>query len=389
MLSSNYVITDNYGTRVSSRGRLSGGYVMGIHSRVVHRTSVLAQLDDYCLVRVNNKDGHIILCFVYFSPKCSVDFLGILQHIKAYGNNFFIIGDMNARIGSFQNADCSDGSGYQRDTKDEHVNTRGRNLIKCLKGTDLKVMNGSTVSDKCGSYTFINSNGSSVIDLCIATNSVFHSSDFKVLDMVHSCHFPVHLSYYKKPVSEEKRIHKLRWNHNLSEAFVKDLDKHEELFGYPKSILEYIDNLRESCRKVGMIRNSKVNNTQVGGPKWFDKKCLAYKLMTQKCLCKYRKSNVSNKSRHREEYLGARRTYKNLCKAKRTKFYKTLERNLCNTKNSQEFYSAINYYRPRQIKTSNHEYVNPEQFRDFYATLFSDNTPTTDEQNDKVIECKE
>jgi len=33
--------------------------------------------------------------------------------------------------------------------------------------------------------------------------------------------------------------------------------------------------------------------------------------------------------------------------------------------------------------------VNPEQFRDFYATLFSDNTPITEQQSDKVIECKE
>jgi len=206
MLSSDYVLTDHYGTRVSSRGRLSGGYVMGIHSKVVHRTSVLAKLDDYCLVRVNNTDGHIILCFVYFSPKRSVDFLSILQHIKAYGNNFFIIGDMNARVGCFQNVDDSDVNGYQRETMDEHVNARGRNLIKCLRGTDLKIMNGSTMSDKCGSSTFVNSNGSSVIDLCIATNSVFHFSDLKVLDMVHSCHLPVHISYFRKPISEGKRM---------------------------------------------------------------------------------------------------------------------------------------------------------------------------------------
>jgi len=176
---------------------------------------------------------------------------------------------MNARIGCFENVDDSDVNEYQRETMNEHVNARG-NLIKCLRGTDLKIMNGSTMSDKCGLSTFVNSNGSSVIDLCIATNSVFHFSDLKVLDMVHSFHLPVHVSYFRKPISEGKRIHKLRWKDNLSEAFVKDLDKREELFGYPESILEYIDNIRESCRKVGMIRNSKVNNTQVGGPKWFD-----------------------------------------------------------------------------------------------------------------------
>jgi len=69
---------------------------------------------------------------VYFPPKLSVNFNDIIVKAKQYGSNIVIMGDMNARVGSFQNVGCG-----TRESRDKVINYRGRQLINSLGATSL------------------------------------------------------------------------------------------------------------------------------------------------------------------------------------------------------------------------------------------------------------
>jgi len=392
MLESDYVIIEQFGTRVSVKGRLCGGYVLGINSKVVSRTSLLCQTDEYCILRANSCNGHILFCFVYFSPKSNVNLLDLFRHLKSFGNNIVIIGDMNARIGRFQNYSNSRLNESRRESMDSTLNARDRRLIRILKDTDFRIINGSTVSDINGCFTFVNSNGSSVIDLCIATERISQCFDFQVLDLIHSCHLPILVSYYYKPKSEVNSVPVIRWDNNLKETFVNNLSKLEEINGYPENILEYIQQIKEACKNTGLVVK-RSNTMQIGGPKWFDKKCLYYRKVAQRNLRKFRRSTEIDRNKLRKLYIGSQRSYRNLCKAKRTRLYKTLESRMSDIKRTKEFYAALQYFRPRKSQTIQQEHVTPEKFRNFYSELFSndqnDDNDADLDLSDHVSECNE
>ncbi|CAG7723277.1 unnamed protein product [Allacma fusca] len=112
------------------------------------------------------------------------------------GECIFIIGDMNARVGEFNNniltplqnallKEC-------RKSSDLKVNTRGKGVTEKFLEHDLILLNGRSLSDYPAAMTYISPQGSSVIDLCWSnTVGSTHVHNFNVLDIPSSPHLPI------------------------------------------------------------------------------------------------------------------------------------------------------------------------------------------------------
>jgi len=105
------------------------------------------------------------------------------EHAKS--DDFIVIGDINARISDFQTKHSL--SNINRSSKDAHLNTKGREMIKCLEESNLYVVNGTSLSDPQGEYTFCSKLG----DLCMCTRNLSIQVDFSVLEKVDTEHHPI------------------------------------------------------------------------------------------------------------------------------------------------------------------------------------------------------
>jgi len=167
-LKNNFKITEQPATRTSDRGRFKGGYILGIAKNLEKNVNIMNQNNECITIKLEIGNLNNIVTFMYLSPAAN-SFKDTIKNFLDQHKNGIIIGDLNARVGHYQNYDISDlaNNNIKRESKDIKINSRGRELMKILNGTDFKILTGYTESDVEGEFTFCNTNGSSVIDLCI------------------------------------------------------------------------------------------------------------------------------------------------------------------------------------------------------------------------------
>ena len=191
------------------------------------------ELHEYIKV-INNKDENIlwlrikkectglksdlILGTVYMSPKDSnihkrdsaTETLDVLyEQMATFNENDPIIlgGDFNARIGNFtgrvtedldvlgtwegNHNDYDDGrekdiNKRERVSEDKKLNAQGCEFLDFCTGTDLCILNGRTIGDLSGKFTYIGRNGCSVVDFALASKEIRSQkiiTGFKVEDL--------------------------------------------------------------------------------------------------------------------------------------------------------------------------------------------------------------
>uniref|UniRef100_T1HDE0 Endonuclease/exonuclease/phosphatase domain-containing protein n=1 Tax=Rhodnius prolixus TaxID=13249 RepID=T1HDE0_RHOPR len=90
---------------------------------------------------------------------------------KFSGVNIFVGGDLNCRIGSANNGDefLFEGTTLEtyRFSRDAVINSRGEKLLEFLELNGLYVINGRSVSDSEGDFTYVGTRGRSVADLLL------------------------------------------------------------------------------------------------------------------------------------------------------------------------------------------------------------------------------
>jgi hypothetical protein len=221
LIQQNFKIYENFGHRIHAKGRCMGGYVLGIANDIFQYITILKIHSEYCIIKVVRDGTTIHICFLYISPNSNLTFEEAFQDINIDENHCIILGDMNARIGLYQTLDitvnCSQGS--TRPSKDKIVNTRGRHLIRYLNQHFLQVINGTTQSDSQGEFTFTNKNGSSVIDLCLASPAISSFLNLEVINVVESCHFPIKVELGVPSAKRSHIVNKIVWNPAEKEHF--------------------------------------------------------------------------------------------------------------------------------------------------------------------------
>lgn len=344
---------------------------MGVKKSLANICQNIVLKPETCTIEVKDRSRIIHFIFSYLSPKLTPSFEDEFT-VRDTSNEMVIMGDLNARVGSFS----PELFFITRNTKDNAVNGRGRSLISYLKTTDLVILNGCSKSDRNGEMTFVNRNGSSCIDLCLVSRSLFYSADFKVLDYNGSSHFPIMLSLNVCHTSNEHRaVNKVIWNSNKTEDFQDALYNH--LTYHPDSSISmcHLSNyIQQSLCDTKMIVTKMLGpEISLNGPPWFDNKCLQYKIAKNKALRNFRKHNKDSVEYGivKSLYLDKTRAYMSLLKAKKTKFFANVQTKLSNSKQASDFYKALNIYRPKYLNSSNEEHVTAECFADYFSKQFN------------------
>jgi hypothetical protein len=333
----NFKIYENFGHRIHAKGRCMGGYVLGIANGISQYTSVLKTHSEYCIIKFVRYGITIHICFVYISPNSNLTFQEAFDDIDIDENHCIILGDMNARIGPYQNVGImvNPTQDNTRPSKDKIVNTRGRNLVRYLNRNFVQVINGTTQSNDQGEFTFTNKNGSSVIDLCLTSPAISSFLDLAVINSVESCHFPIKVELGVPTAKRSHKVNKIVWNPNEEEHFNTLLCNSITTVGIEPTRVEdlnmFIISSADICK---MNKRRTLGDTHIiSHPRWFDEKCLEYKKKTNKCLRLFRNADNSNQESSICKYLDARRSYKNLREAKKNLYLSQLDSNLTNVKN--------------------------------------------------------
>lgn len=120
--------------------------------------------------------------------------------VEHFNKNLIIMGDLNGRIAAEQGIPDLDDSCNgvicfgSRKTKDSVINNKGRKILEMCENYGFIVLNGRTVGDGEGEFTFINARGASVIDLAMVSVNCLHLvRDFRVISRADSDHMPIEL----------------------------------------------------------------------------------------------------------------------------------------------------------------------------------------------------
>lgn len=203
----------------------------------------------------------LYVCFVYIPPSNSVYYLtheigyyevleSKIRKYQKYGK-VSVIGDTNARCG--QRSDIlqnphdynkyimsleqdDDASLYydlpKRFSMDKTVNPSGNKLLDICLCTDLKIVNGRIGDDAgVGSFTFMSSNGNSLIDYVLMPYDFFqYITDFVVHDL-YTCsnHVPIQVDIRvckqaPEPQIDDKFTDKLFWNDERNNEYRTMID---------------------------------------------------------------------------------------------------------------------------------------------------------------------
>ena len=224
--------------------RLCGGVALLIRRRCMSCvTRIDLEYDNCVLVKLSRTlTGLNTDCFligIYLPPEHSPYYSNtdiyngvsllescILDIIQLYGNvPLIIMGDLNARTGSHNvsedevpcnitetdSAIADTFEAYRRISDDEIVNDFGQYLLCVCEQFNLVILNGIVSSKMDGSYTYISHNGSSTIDYCIISGSIYDIAlSLKVGQKIDSKHMPVEVglrfdSFKKNNVKSKKK----------------------------------------------------------------------------------------------------------------------------------------------------------------------------------------
>lgn len=311
---------------------------MAVRNDISSKTRLIKLTQEFIHIQLVLDTFKVKFCFTYLSPSSLVPLENVFKDIDSHNEICFVIGNLNARVGSFQNPNYSDE--LERKSLDNKINKRGRDLCKILEEGDYVILNDSVLADRPGNITFCNRNGSSVIDLCIVSSKMTNYVDLKVLDCEGSAHFPILISINEIMIPTRIFQHeRIIWDNLKLDSFQDNLDN---LLSYHDSssinIREVTNLMYQSALDTKMIRVIKSASRPNFGPVWFDEKCKKEKKCAQHLLQIYRRNKTAT---NLTNYLNAKRSYKNLIIAKKLKFMNKLDSSLANVKNSREFYKAL------------------------------------------------
>ena len=198
----NYRIAWIGAKKVSNFGRASGGILVGCR-RDLSCNFVRTEGSGLVFAEVEFGGKSFSIFPMYLNQKSwYADFFGIADSLQSIlDRNIVLIGDANVRIGAIQNLPEELVEGVpalvssHRNSKDSVVNCVGRTFVDSCNELGLILMNGRSISDELGEFTYMGACGSSVNDICCASvNMVDELVDFEVLSESYSDHMPIILT---------------------------------------------------------------------------------------------------------------------------------------------------------------------------------------------------
>jgi len=407
----NYNLIHSLASRTANFGRASGGILLALSKNIKHK--ILSNTNFWIIVELKEtfmNAEKILLCVTYIPPNPANDqtlnelFKTLDYYQSSTQNNDLtcLIGDLNARVASFNNItlplihdrdiDNFFNLSTKRKSKDKLINSRGRKLLEILENNSMYIVNGRSHSDKAGELTFLSPTGSSLIDLAII-NLPNTNIDLEILNYTGSDHFPLNLrietnknrNNHTNPLhnllNSEDTI-KLKWDPTKSEKYTESfINTHSETDDINKIQTSLKNTLHQASQSSGMTQQHSFNNTN--NQPWFDRDCRILRELTLSYLQDFRKHN--NES-YRNKYITAQKEYKNLIKTKKQQHIIQLNNEILKTKDASAFWSAINKFRSKQPNQIN---ATISQLFAHYKATFSSNETNHATKDSISIEYKD
>ena len=338
--------------KISLHGRASGGvYVFVAKSLIVNEIDLCNEIDFTIALELKTNEKNILLISSYIPPydsnyyndmsiKNGIPILeNVLLDLKSHytTHSFVVCGDFNSRCGNiqpsldtdsldvyiendFQSRDSSISNQYARVSEDKITNIFGKTFIDMCYCLDLYIINGTSISNKSGLYTYIHPQGNSVVDYFLISDDLFSSIDnFIIHEETESLHMPISISFDFMSLTDNfntvncKDLYKIKWDCDKSVQYQTDF-KHsfnDQLHCLIESL--YIDinkavgdfsNILTSCAHYMKV---KLYNYQHKSKTWFDQECKTSKVLFRRSLHTY---NNNRSNENKPKYIQMRKNYK-------------------------------------------------------------------------------
>ena len=179
------------------RGRPSGGIILYYKSYLKPGiTEIVKSHEDILWIKLSRKmfgfEKDVYMCTVYNNPNCRATencaFLQLQRDVEHFSKlgDILLNGDFNARTGNlndyikhdYSSSHIQTGKNYsldktvhntERENKDNKINSWGRELMVLCKSAGLRILNGRTIGDLFGDYTYFKGNKKSAVDYVIVS----------------------------------------------------------------------------------------------------------------------------------------------------------------------------------------------------------------------------
>ncbi|XP_075162649.1 uncharacterized protein LOC142235283 [Haematobia irritans] len=263
--------------------------------------------------------------------------------------------DINIRIGEIQQDICDlyrdvfHAGTDIRKSLDKVTNTNGKRYIDYCNDQNLIVVNGQTHGDEEGNFTYVSNSGTSVNDICaLSVNLLQYLDSFRVIDKIWSDHMPITLNINVKTrdASEDKLklLPKLIWKDSYKAEYQSNLNN-KLLYTHD---ITCIKELTDIVITAAPTRNGDLIFKP--NKKWFNNRCYWARKKSFNLLAKFRKSSLD---RDKQNYLNAKRKYKEVCETSKQMYYARLTQKLNETSNGKEWWKLVREINDQEFHISN------------------------------------
>lgn len=380
-------------------GRGSGGIIIGVRKNKnnSYQSKILILRSEWIFIEFLTPEINFIIGAVYLKP--SINFESVCEELdttilnlrETFKWEIFILGDFNARVGQLNNDvdfpllhdQCCF---LFRNSMDLKLNKKGVELVGIMERNSMILLNGRMRGDHPGNFTYVSHNGKSTIDLVWAHfDSLRFCSNLEILNTVtKSDHFPLLLNlnmnvYNGQSNSNLKRREwtKFNWDSEIAGNFRK-LMEFDPRVQPPRGLTttelswRFINAVTYASDRTHVTTKGRFRTNVSKNPEWFDKECSYQK---RKVASKLRQCRLNNfEEIAKEEYLSAKKTYRNLTKTKKRSFFDKITLHLSHCKDSKEFWIAINKFR----KPRSHENKIPAELWSKYLREIYPRVPSNE-----------
>ncbi len=365
-------------TREFNRGRPKGGIIIGVEIGHGIQLEKIENNNGILQIEINNEKISLLTTYISPDKENEDEYITFLDKVDetSLDNNFIIMADLNSRISDYAHPLQEELDIEGRNSEDKVINQRGRTFISRANGGSWFVINGSSKSNKNGNYTFCNTNGASVIDLCVCNTNISHLvEDFKVLTSTSSCHHPIVLSLKNNvpstPPSQVETLQKIKWDPQKKQQFVCSFTNKQNSNPTTRSTWKTINkNILETAQECEIIKKCPVVPIQkIHKANWFDDECKQAKTDIHHQV-KLLRSNYNHQPRSiiLKNLQETKKKFQLLKKEKKNIQSETTIKSITQASNSQTFWKEIKKFRRRPTEPP--PKISKEKWHKHFSHLF-------------------
>lgn len=352
-----------------------------------------------------NKDVYIGTC--YLNPSKGKDsdrkITKLTEDVITFQKkgDIMITGDLNAKTGNLDDFIAPDKTDElfdlsfgqppsKRNSQDNTVNPRGKDLLDMCKSFDLNIVNGRKTGDPFGNYTCLKWNGSSVVDYLISSPQIYNSiSMFNVGDFLPwlSDHCPLYFTVElfnvvrgNTPTPEPSRAKAPKqyvWSCEGKQKFLDTITtaefqaKWDECIKIdhsdPNNAVKYISEVLISAADRAKIKC--VKRQEQRDPPWFDKTCQDLKYNIKKLGKKVQREPKNDICR--KELFEEKKKLKKLVKNNKLAYKNQLMDQMKQSKNdSKKFWRLLDKLEKRSNDTDFKQGIRDQRWVSHFKSIF-------------------